>query len=209
MNRKMNWGIAALIIILIAAGGFMYWQWSDMQQFKEQLAQDEKQPEEKDKQVAENELPPAAPGKKWVPHGDHYHQVPIDAPDVWQGEPHQAPVQPVKVESVIIDGVDDLKAYLDFFESFGDDPSLEEFHKLNYHEKAIEYGISMRGFDYENASQLEKDMDKQINEKITALTSIWAAKFDVEWQKLRTEPELPEDFRTTIAMPDENEGGDE
>ena len=84
MNRQMYWGIAALIIILIAAGGFMYWQWSQVQQLKEQLAQDKKILEQKDKLVAENDLPPAKPGFKWVPHGDHFHEVPIDAPDVWQ-----------------------------------------------------------------------------------------------------------------------------
>ncbi|RKU36326.1 hypothetical protein C6496_13800 [Candidatus Poribacteria bacterium] len=89
MNKQMYWGIAALIIVLIAAGGFMYWQWSTVQQMKEELAQDDKQPEEDNKGVAENNLPPAEPGKKWVPHGDHFHEVPIDAPDTWQGEPHE------------------------------------------------------------------------------------------------------------------------
>ncbi|MDE0315627.1 MAG: hypothetical protein OXM61_12040 [Candidatus Poribacteria bacterium] len=84
MDIKLHWGIAALIIILIAAGGFMYWQWSSVQQLKEQLAQDDKLLEEKEEPVAKNNLPPAEPGKKWVPHGDHFHQVPIDAPDVWQ-----------------------------------------------------------------------------------------------------------------------------
>ncbi|MCE2400691.1 hypothetical protein J4G08_07345 [Candidatus Poribacteria bacterium] len=58
MNRKMYWGIAALIVVLIAAGGFIYWQWSQVAQLKEQLAQDEKMLEEKDKLVAENNLPP-------------------------------------------------------------------------------------------------------------------------------------------------------
>ena len=56
-----------------------------MQQFKEQLAQDNILLEGNDKPVAENNLPPAKTGKKWVPHGDHFHEVPIDAPDVWQG----------------------------------------------------------------------------------------------------------------------------
>ena len=42
MNRKMYWGIAALIVLLIAAGGFIYWQWSQVQQFKKQSAQDAK-----------------------------------------------------------------------------------------------------------------------------------------------------------------------
>ncbi|MCE2403330.1 hypothetical protein J4G08_20950, partial [Candidatus Poribacteria bacterium] len=63
MNRQMSWGIAALIIILIAAGGFIYWQWSQVAQFKEQLAQDEKMLEEKRNPLAENNLRPAEPGK--------------------------------------------------------------------------------------------------------------------------------------------------
>ena len=91
MNRQMYWGIAALIIILIAAGGFMYWQWSGVQQLKEQLAQDKKMLEQKDKPVAANELPPAEPGKKWVPHDDHFHQVPLSAPNVWQDVPITQP----------------------------------------------------------------------------------------------------------------------
>ncbi|MDE0482876.1 MAG: hypothetical protein OXI67_09880 [Candidatus Poribacteria bacterium] len=42
MNRKFHWGIAALIVILIAAGGFMYWQWSSVQQLKEEVAENDK-----------------------------------------------------------------------------------------------------------------------------------------------------------------------
>ena len=96
MNRKMYWGIAALIIILIAAGGFIYYQWSQVAQLKEQLAQDEKMLEEKRNPLAENNLRPAEPGKKWVPHDDHFHEVPIDAPDVWQDVPITQPSQPYK-----------------------------------------------------------------------------------------------------------------
>ena len=52
MTRRTYWGITALIILVIAAGGFMYWQWSQVQQLKEQLAQDEKMLEDKDKQLS-------------------------------------------------------------------------------------------------------------------------------------------------------------
>lgn len=93
MNKHKHWGIAALIVILIAAGAFIQWQWSQVAQFKEQLAKDAKRFEANEKPVTENNLPPAEPGKKWVPHDDHFHQVPIDAPDVWQGEPHKPIVQ--------------------------------------------------------------------------------------------------------------------
>ncbi|MCE2400108.1 hypothetical protein J4G08_04385 [Candidatus Poribacteria bacterium] len=99
MNRQMYWGIAALIIILIAAGGFMYWQWSQVQQLKEQLAQDEKMLEEKRNPLAENNLPPAKTGKKWVPHDDHFHEVPVDAPDVWQDAPITQPAQAPKTHT--------------------------------------------------------------------------------------------------------------
>ncbi len=88
MFKKLNWRIAALIVFMIAAGGFIYWNVSTVQQIKKQTALFEKMLEKEQKPVAANEPPPAAPGKKWVPHGDHFHEVPIDAPDVWQGGPH-------------------------------------------------------------------------------------------------------------------------
>lgn len=97
MTHKMFWGLGALIAFVIAAGGFMYWQWSTVQQLQKQAAQFEEMIEKIDKPVAANEPPPAAPGKKWVPHGDHFHEVPIDAPDVWQGEPHEPVAQDVQV----------------------------------------------------------------------------------------------------------------
>ncbi len=80
MNKKLYFGIAVLIIIVIAVGGFIYWQWSEVPQPKEEIAQDEKQLEQSDKP------PVAGPGFKMVRHGDHWHEVPIDAPDVWQEE---------------------------------------------------------------------------------------------------------------------------
>ncbi len=88
MFKKLNWRIVALIAFVIAAGGFIYWNVSTVQQLKQELAKDDPLLEQNDEQVAAKEPPPAAPGKKWVPHGDHFHEVPIDAPDVWQGEPH-------------------------------------------------------------------------------------------------------------------------
>ena len=68
MNRKTYWGIAALILILIAAGGFIYYQWLGVQQFKEELAQDDKLLEEKKERVAKNKPPVAREGFKMVPH---------------------------------------------------------------------------------------------------------------------------------------------
>lgn len=42
MTRKDYWGIAALIVILIAAGGFIFYQWASVQQLKEEVAQNDK-----------------------------------------------------------------------------------------------------------------------------------------------------------------------
>lgn len=216
MNRKIYWGFGILIILITGIFVFVYMKdKSEIRELEKQL-EIAKQIEKNSQPITKNELPPAPAGYKWIKHGNHHELVLIDAPDTRHDAPQESPIdvtisktEPVQVKSVVINGVGDLKEYLTFFQSFGDDPSLKELHKLNYNEKAIEYGISMRDFDYENASQLEKETAQQIREKITTLNSIWASKFDVEWQKLRSEPELPEDFRATIAIPDRNEGGDE
>ncbi len=97
MTKKMYLGIAALIVFMIAAGGFIYWNVSTVQQMKKQTALFEKLLEEEKKPVAAKEPPPAAPGKKWVPHGDHFHEVPIDAPDVWQGGAHESVAEEIPV----------------------------------------------------------------------------------------------------------------
>ncbi len=208
MTRRTYWGIAALIVVLIAASGFIYYQWSQMQQFKEELAQDKKLLEEKDKPVAENDLPPAKEGFKWVPHGDHHHQVPIDAPDTWQ-ETHQMPVEEVQVESVVIDGVGDLKEWLSFFESFGDDSSLEELYEKEFIKKSIQYGEAMRGFDYENMSPEVAKLVKQISEKRTSLGYIKGAKSAAaraEYNASQRANAKPERY---LLGPIKNEGGDE
>ena len=88
MSKKMVWGLGILIILLITAGGFIYWQWSDVQKYKEQLAQDAKHLEGKDKQVSKDNPPPiepgtkdnpppAEPGFKWIWHHNYWDKVPI------------------------------------------------------------------------------------------------------------------------------------
>ena len=52
-----------------------------------QLEAESKKAQDKANQV-EDTPPVAREGFKMVPHGDHWHEVPIDAPDTWQGEPH-------------------------------------------------------------------------------------------------------------------------
>ena len=78
MKNKVFLGIAALILLLIAAGGFIYWQWSQVQQLKQEAAQNAKLLEEKNGHIAKaGEKPPDDPGFKWVQHGDHWDKVPI------------------------------------------------------------------------------------------------------------------------------------
>ncbi len=88
MRNKVFLGIAALIIVVVAAGGFIYWQWSQVQQLKEQAAQNAKLLEGNNKTVAKaDEKPPDEPGSKWVQHGDHWDKVPIA--DVSDGSEQQ------------------------------------------------------------------------------------------------------------------------
>ncbi|MDE0634817.1 MAG: hypothetical protein OXI43_03040 [Candidatus Poribacteria bacterium] len=86
MSKKTIWGFAALIILLIAAGGFIFWQLSTVQQLKEQLAQDAKllqgdgTPKVQHVVSKADIPPPAEPGFKWVRHGDHWDKVPVSTP---------------------------------------------------------------------------------------------------------------------------------
>ena len=82
MNKEMKWGLAILLLLLGIAAVFIF-----LDQNAE-LRQLEKETAESDKLFEENAQPPARPGYKVVPHGDHFHEVPIDAPDTWQEPPH-------------------------------------------------------------------------------------------------------------------------
>ncbi|MDE0313824.1 MAG: hypothetical protein OXM61_02900 [Candidatus Poribacteria bacterium] len=97
MHKRIATGLFVLIFILGVAIVF-YHQYTDIQQLKQEAAETEKLLEEQHKGVAENDLPPAPSGYKWVPHGDHHHLVPIDAPDVWQGEPHEPVAKEVQAK---------------------------------------------------------------------------------------------------------------
>ena len=106
MTRRIHWGITALIILVIAAGGFMYWQWSQVQQLREQLAQDEKMLEENDKvqhaAVTTDEKPPDERGYKWVRHNDHWDKVPLTGADQ-KPDPVQQPVTTYKNNDEYVD----------------------------------------------------------------------------------------------------------
>ncbi len=97
MRNKLYWGLGVLIILFIAISSFVFYkQWTEIQQLKQEVAQDEKLLQESnkpivssDKPITKDDLPAADEGFKWVQHGDHFHQVPMDAPDEWQGGPHE------------------------------------------------------------------------------------------------------------------------
>ncbi len=95
MNRKVYIGITALIVIFSSAMIFMFIKnQNEINQLKQELAESESPIITSDKPIKKDDLPAADPGFKWIPHDDHFHQVPIDAPDEWQGEPH-APSMPI------------------------------------------------------------------------------------------------------------------
>lgn len=109
MRNKLYWGLGVLIILFIAISSFVFYQqWTELQQMKKEAAEADKRLEDhlskpdetidsSDKPITKDDLPAADPGFKWVQHGDHFHQVPMDAPDEWQGGPH-APIIEVSNE---------------------------------------------------------------------------------------------------------------
>ncbi|MDE0637797.1 MAG: hypothetical protein OXI43_18320 [Candidatus Poribacteria bacterium] len=183
MSKKMFWGLGALIVFVIAAGGFMYWQWSEMQQLKKEAAAVEKMWEEHEK-AKQSAQPPIdyskpPPGKTFA-NGGHWHN------GEWHDGPHKTPVvvedvpktEPVQMESVVIEGVGDLKEWLTFFESFGDDPPLEK--KYEFGPKRNQFYESLRDFDYKNASPEVLALLAQIREKNTALGYVFGKKSAIE-----------------------------
>ena len=58
MNRKHYWGIAALIVFVIAAGGFIYWQLSEIQDVERQQAETLAETEKFKKWWKERNAPP-------------------------------------------------------------------------------------------------------------------------------------------------------
>ncbi len=92
MHKRIAIGLIVLIFILGVAIVF-YHQYTDIQQLKKEAAEAEKMLDEKDKPVTENKPPPAREGYKMVPHGDHWHEVPMTASDVSQDAPTTQPVQ--------------------------------------------------------------------------------------------------------------------
>ena len=90
MSKKMFWGLGALIILLISAGGFIFWQLSEMQQLKEEAAAAEKILEEEKKPEVTAETPTdftkPPPGKTFE-GGGHWHN------GEWHDAPHTNTVE--------------------------------------------------------------------------------------------------------------------
>ncbi len=90
MRTKVYWGLGVLILLLGAAAVFIIQhEIAENRELKKQLAEAKKLANQiKEQEALKNNPPVAREGYKMVPHGDHWHEVPIDAPDTWQGEPH-------------------------------------------------------------------------------------------------------------------------
>ena len=173
--------------------------------------------------VFSEEKPKDVPGFKWVRHNDHWDKVPLDNPNKPIEHP---PVQMTEVsnpqqniEPVVIDGVGDLREWLTYFESFGDDPSYEEFEAAKFGELAFQYGVSMRSFDYKNASLEELNLDRKIQKEITALISKYSAQGSIrmaevnealrETLKNSNFPPTPNELAEELGLWQTKDGGDE
>ncbi len=99
MRNKVYWGLGVLIVLIL--GVFVHVVVNE-HAINKHLEAELKEAKELANQVeermaAENNPPVAREGFKMVQHDDHWHEVPIDAPDTWQGEQHETPVaQPPK-----------------------------------------------------------------------------------------------------------------
>ena len=110
-----------------------------------------------------------------------------------------------------MDGVGDLKEYLDFFESFSDDPSLEEYQKFK--EKHRQYYSAMRNFDYTTAPPEQVRLARQIMEKVTTVqTNVFAKKASARAEYKASERANTDTkfiYGPIDASPSNNEGGDQ
>ena len=126
MRYKLYWGLGILIVLLIGAFTFvMVNQFEKNKQLEIELKKAQELADQvEERKAAENNPPVAREGFKMVPHGDHWHEVPIDAPDVWQGEPHEPKSQ---------EPLPDMSKYkIDFPDDIPEDfPSEEELREMD------------------------------------------------------------------------------
>jgi len=86
MRKKMYWGIVTLIILLLGVTAVLLLRDTDTD--PEIIYKTDVEPARKtETPIAEK--PTARPGFKMVKHGDHWHEVPINAPDTGQDQPHE------------------------------------------------------------------------------------------------------------------------
>jgi hypothetical protein len=88
MNKKLYWGLGVLFLLI--TGVFviiLVQQKAELNQWEADAAKDKKLAAAEKPPIVKNNQPTARPGYKQVKHGDHFHEVPIDAPDTWQDEP--------------------------------------------------------------------------------------------------------------------------
>ena len=180
MNRKLYWGLAALIILILGTAFVLFIQHerAETQQLKDELAEAQKMLEDSRKPVEQVPVdftkPP--PGKSFE-GGGHWHG------DEWHDAPHQTPIvannvprtETIQVASVVIDGVGDLKEYLDYFESFGGDPPLEKHDE--FMEVWSQYINSKRsGYQHETASEDVKKLHNRILDAVGGLQIAYNSK---------------------------------
>jgi len=83
MRKKMYWGIVTLIILLLGVTAVLLLRDTDTD--PEIIYKTDVEPARKtETPIAEK--PTARPGFKMVKHGDHWHEVPIDEPEIMQDE---------------------------------------------------------------------------------------------------------------------------
>ena len=106
MNKKLYWGLLALIILFGTAFVFiMLHDRAEIRKLEEELANVKKQEQHVPQQADAGNRPPreARAGHKWEWHGDHWHEMPTFAPDTRQDETVE-PAAPSVVETKTYEG---------------------------------------------------------------------------------------------------------
>ena len=177
MTRRTYWGVAALIILVIAAGGFIYYQWSQVQHLKEELAQEKKMLEDHDNQqpAADNKPPrEARAGHKWEWHTDHWHEMPIAQNDVPQ-QTHESEEIAFEAFELKSDLPDELP------EKF---PTKAELQKMN----TIDILHLSRLYEEEVWTLAKTDYDAAVKLHNTVMPKLWARGRElIEESNARTE----------------------
>ena len=94
MNKRLYWGLLALIILLGTAFVFiMLHDRAEIRKLEEELANIKEQEQHVPQQADAGNKPPreASAGHKWEWHGDHWHEMPI-AQDIPGTQTHEGPL---------------------------------------------------------------------------------------------------------------------